>query len=319
MKSSRTTQYISAICLFLVFLGYFFFGTGWYESAQLIVEGIAPQKAGTLEVKWDSGSGFNGYEREIFPVEKLLPDGKEKHALSIRNVSDKGSSPSGGAEVVCRRIRLDGHDVDLAGVNPGTGHYKADSGIHLSANGEKFDLEVTADKHIRLEFLTNNMSGKAEIVVDGKSRIEDLYIANIEAKYGNFNYWLAGDDGRFTIAMDMPRYKIKSLRFDNRNPKRPLLLSSIVIHGHTGDRQLSVNDSVPLTELTFLNVNSWLKRFFQPVQFVLQILFALITTWLVLALGRLIQFSGGIRSLFAAEKRCSGIFSLAPSYCSCPG
>ena len=292
---------IFSVCLFALFLGYFVSGSGWYAPAKLIIKGFAPDGTDTLKVTWNSGNGWNRYESEIFPMEHMRRKGQSKHIVTIKTLPE--NSASAGAEIVCTGVETDGHLLDLEGIALKPGVYRKGQRIKLNKVGDSLSFKIASLHHLRFQFKTNNRSGKIEIDVDGRKRIEDLYIANIEAKFGTFDYWFVDNDHGFAVTMDLPRYRIKDLRVSNRNSKHPIFLTSVFVNSQVGERFLDIDSRHPLKTVSFSHINRWLKRHFQPLQFLFQIFFALISTWLISALWRYSCSLGGIRSVFTGKRK----------------
>nr|MBC8460764.1 hypothetical protein [Deltaproteobacteria bacterium] len=73
-------------------------------------------KPGTmLKIDWDSGQGFNSYERERFRLDTVMPEGASGHQIIIRRAGEKNAA-SQSSEVVCNRISIDNQDMDLTGL-----------------------------------------------------------------------------------------------------------------------------------------------------------------------------------------------------------
>ncbi|MBW1697363.1 MAG: hypothetical protein JRK26_11255 [Deltaproteobacteria bacterium] len=298
----ETTGYLLVFLLFFMLLTYFVFGNGWYAPATLVIEGRAPENRAELEVAWDSGAGWNTYEQRTFPVQTFWsenPDGKL--SVLIRPTGEKHPG-SLSTEVVCSRIRIDGKEMNLKGIDH-TGRYGPE-GIRLSVPGERIRLAVSATEHIDIELLTNNHSGKVLVAVNDHRTVRDLYIANEAAKSIHLDFWIARPDGRFTVKMDMPRYEIQTFRFHNRQSELPIHLTSLSVSTGKKNLQLSAPEHArPLSTLKLPGVNAPRKEYFQPARFAAQVVFAFLTTWFIVAAYRWICRQGGIFSALFSGKR----------------
>lgn len=289
------------MCLFCALLLYFVFGTGWYVPAHLIVEGLVPSKTGQLEISWDSGAGWNDYEKEIFPIHTKTSDcTNETHHIIIRALGEKNSA-SAGTQVVCNQILIDGEKIDLSMLS--TSGRLTDKGIRLSNTDDSISLSSPAKKQISIELLTNNYSGKVEIAVNDRRDVHDLYVANEEAKQKTFDYWVVQPGGEFTVSMYLPRYRIKTLQLRSIDPRHPIHVKNIAIKSKKRDVTLNTDLINSLKTVQFTEVNNGLKRYFKFSQFIYQIIFAALSTWIFLVVYGLIIRCGGLFSAFFEKQR----------------
>jgi len=301
MNSTRSKNILLIVGIFVLLLGYFVFGNGWYVPAKLRIKGVALEMSAELEVSWDAGEGWNIYEREIFHINTLESAGaEENHAIIIRNMGKKHAG-SMSDTVICSRIRIDGKDVSLQKIES-TGKYNA-GGIHLTTPEEAIRLTLSAKEHIYIELMTNNHSGKVMVSVNGRKTIHDLYMANEEAKKIHLDYWVVQSDGQFAVSMNMPRYGIKTLRLRNRVPSHPIYLTSAAVQSEKGTFPLQPIQGKPFTNQLFSDVNSGLRRYLAPSRFVLQMIFAAVTTWLFIAIYAMVERCGGIIPLLISKQR----------------
>lgn len=318
MRLRGITRNLAIAGLFFILLAYFVFGRGWYVPATLVVSGITPEKGGELEVSWDSGAGWNTYEQRVFPVRTFRSEnGAEEISILVRP-TEKKHPGSLSTEVVCSRIRIDGKQIDLKEIEH-TGRYRAD-GIHLSTPEETIRFSISAIEHIHIELLTNNHSGKVAVSVGGRTAVRDLYVANEEAKSINLDFWLARPDGQFTVKMGIPRYGIKTFQIRSRIPELPIYLTSVAVS--TGKKTLPLDAPTQprlLSTLQFPGIDAERKQYFLPSRFAVQVIFAALTTWLMVAACRWIGRREGIlKALFSGDRAlfwaffigAAGIYSL---------
>lgn len=284
---------------FLFVLAYFFYGNGWYEPSRLVISGQTTDNTSLLQVRWNSGEGFNNYEqREFRPTRQNLDD-DGKYILIVGSKGD-GHSASLNKDVVCTAIVVDGKELNLASLANNIS--LVNDALHFSS-AETLTIAVQANSHIGLEFETNNHSGIAFVSVNGRGVEHDLYIANVEAKYKQFDYWLLQSDGSFRVEMDMPRYEIQELQILNGDADLPVQLFAAEIHGK-GKRISLLNEStVSLGMVSFSDGLNTLRSFFHPLQFFLQVLFALLTTWIVASLVKIYRNIGSVQACFLKEQR----------------
>ena len=259
-------------------------------------------KPGTvLQIDWESGQGFNSYERERFRLDMVVPDDASDHQIVIRRIGDKNGA-SLTSEIVCNRISIDNQDMDLTGLVSDKVYVDA-SGLHFRKPGSEIRLNVDAQERICLDFLTNNRSGIVEIVVNGRKEVYDLYVANVEAKKIGINYWAIRPDGSFTVTMNMPRYPVNTLLVRSYDKNMPVNIESIAIVDNNEIKYLPIDQNKPVTEVCYAGFDLGTKHIFNTTQFLLQLFFAALSTWIFAALFRLVQRNGGLRGMFLLEKR----------------
>ena len=298
---SRIPKTAQILLLFLsVFL--WFFCTKWYGPAQLIISGSTTEKDGLIEVNWDSGGGYNSYESRRFFLNTISETNGKAHSIIIRNVFEKNSA-SLSTEVICERIVADGKDFDLSGATDHGGELIDRRMLRLAHRGDEINLAVEADDLVAIRLRTNNHSGMAEMIIDGKSQIVDLYIANEEAKFFDFPYWIVGQEGKYRVSMAMPRYPIKSLTIANGNVKDQLFVDHIEIAGVDRKVVLFSGAKETLASKTFKNVSIVQQEYFHRIQFFFQIIFSALTTWVLTGCWRVYRRCTKTGGLFCQERR----------------
>lgn len=299
-QSSRLPKVLLLSTLFTVSLLYFVFGSGWYEPSRLLIHGQAKIGAPLLQIRWDSGGGFNDYEkREFRPF--IQPLDEQNNNTLIFGAAGQINSATLGGNVVCTAIIIDGENIDLRTLAKNIPY--REGGLSFSP-GETLSLPVQATAQISLRFRTTNRSGVASISVNGVESEHDLYMPNVEAKYKQFDYWLLLPDGSFSVEMEMPRYAIDELEIMAVNDiGSSLQLNSVAIHGKGHIVDLLQGQSATLGAIHFFDVLKSMRSYFHPIQFLQQICFAFITTWLLSSLVRLYKNVGSVRACFFEEKR----------------
>jgi hypothetical protein len=284
--------------LFICFLGYFVFSTGWLEPAKLVLRGHAaaghpPQ----LAVRWDSGQGFNDYEQRLFHPDIVPQDGQ----VHIRfGAAGRCYPASLSKKVACAAVLIDGRKIDFHDIAKQL--MKSDGKLHFREH-DAVAFTVQAQSHIAFKFDTNTSSGFAFVEVNGKRTEYDLYMANVEAKFKQLDFWLLQPDGSFQVETDLPRYPIRRLKIANRRANTPLRLTAAELHGKGKVIDLLHGQPAALGSFSIDEPLQEMHSFFQPLQFFQQIIFALLSTWLFMVLLRLYKESGGLRGMFLAEKR----------------
>ena len=304
MARSVIFQMPIKIKILLLFLAVFawFFCTKWYSPAELIISGSSPGKDGSLQVSWESGEGNNGYEVRRFLLDTFSQDGRTNHDVTIRYTGEKHSG-SLSSEIVCRRIAIDNSVLDLtSGIFHGE-KLNDSQAVRLSKPGDEIALQVEAKQSIEIQIDTNNQSGKVEIIVNGKSKTVDLYFANIEARFLTFRYWVVGPTGEFRVSMEMPRYKIHSLTVANGNPKNEVFVNEIRIDAENSGRVLFAGQHEKLDKKSFRRVSVLQKRYFHKIQFLFQLFFAALTTWILTAGWRIYYRCRSTGGIFCQRRR----------------
>ena len=302
MATLNKKTFLTAVGIFFLVLFYFVFGSGWYVPAKLIIKGTAPQSGAEIEVSWDSGGGWNTYEQEVFKVESK-PEGYPGEIYTIR-IQATGEKHVGSQSetVVCSRIRIDGREIELKGLRAAEGRLGKE-GIHLSGPDDEIRIDIPVKENIHVELLTNPHSGIARLTIDGHATERDLYMANIEAKRIGVDRWVLQPNGAFVLTMEMPRYDVRTLQIRNRDPARPAHLQSVVLQSSKGATPLGAGGKQPLESLKFHGVSIGLKQYFEPVQFIYQLIFASFTTWILMTVFNLVSSRGGVTAILLEKQR----------------
>jgi hypothetical protein len=296
--SRVNTSLIATAAIFSMILVYFCLGSAWYESTRLVISGQAVHGNAMLEVRWNSGQGFNSYEQRVFNPYIQSSDGKQTHTVII-GAAGKKNGASLSKKVVCSAIIIDGKHLELSSFADQV-EYAAGS-LHFD-DYERITLKVQATSHIGVQFKTNTYSGFGYLSINGVESRHDLYIANVEAKDWQFDYWLLQPDGVFRVEMDLPRYRIRELEILSQRPNMAVQLRSVQIYGQSEVVDL-LNTPTGIGSVQFDEILTPFKRFFQPGQLVQQVLFALLTTWLLIALFRYYRKTGGVHACFMQKER----------------
>ena len=287
------------VCLFFLCLLYFILVNSWYEPSRLVLQGRTAQGNPVLLVRWDSGEGLNSYEqREFRPALQPL-DEQDNNRVTV-GATGRMLSASLSREVVCTAVIIDGAPLDLEKLKE-YGTY-ANGELHFNGT-QQASFTVRARSHIGLRFRTNNHSGIALVAVNGAEKEHDLYMANEAAKFKQFDYWLLGSDGSFTVETALPRYPVQELEILSGQAGKPVQLLAAEIHGKGKVIDLLKGQRPVLGKIRFPDVLQDMLSFFHPIQCCWQVLFALLSTWIVHALIHLVHKTGGLRNLLFAEKR----------------
>lgn len=298
--SGKGRKMFLPVSLFFLLLAYFVLGTGWQEPAKLVLRGQTSGSAALIRVRWDSGQGFNGYEQRAFRPESHPLDEQFRSRI-ILGAAGRCYPASLSKKVVCTAIFVDGKEISLKSLADGQPFFTGGE-LHFD-DQERITFPVRARSHISIRFRTDTQSGVAFVSVNSRTAEPDLYMANVEAQFKQVDYWLLQPDGSFTVETDLPRYPIRELEIRGGGAGVPIRLTAAELHGKGQIRDLLHGRPVPLGSVRFSNALKEMRSFFHPLQFVQQILFALLSAWLLTALIQFGRAAGGLRSSFLAEKR----------------
>ena len=315
LSLQRRSLYGSGL-VFLLFL-LWFACTRWYAPAELVVQGVAPQGRGIVEVSWDNGAGFNGYEKRQFLLDTVAPEESGLHKVAVRYTGQRhGASLS--ADIICSGIVIDGKELDLFSIGAKGEKNESRRALRLAKPGDGILLKVKAEESIAIRLDTDNQSGLVDLEVNGRTIKHDLYTPVVGLSKA-YKYWVVRPDGSFIVRMDMPRYKIKTLLVANGHPTLPLALERIELRHDRGVHQLFAGPSMGLAEMGFRGVSAFQQRFFHSWgHLALQAVCAVLSTWAVTGCWRLYhscQVSGGLLARRRPVFWClwagiAGVFSL---------
>ncbi len=299
---------------FFCFLLYFVFNTGWYEPARLVIKGISLEQSPLLTVQWDSGSGFNSYEQNKFPLNISSLNSSGIHKIKFRALGEKDPN-SLGSDVELNSIRLDGKAFNLANIFP-KDILRDRLAIHLNMDNQTYQLETDVAEHIQIEMASSFYFGKVEISIDDFTQIYDMYSGNKRLDIREFDFWIIQPDGQFTLTMDVPRYPLERLKLINETTDKKIYVTSVELITETKREILHKEDKTPLTSLAFINANKKLKRYFHPVQFVLQCIFSFLSTWIIYSCYNFVQDRGGlIATVFEKKRYVFWVFFIGAMLC----
>ena len=250
-----------------------------------------------LAVRWDSGQGFNNYEERLFHPD-ILPQNGQVH---IRfGAAGRRYPASLSKEVVCAAVIVDGKKFNFRDIAKQL--VNAYGELHFNKH-DVFSFTVKAQSHIAFRFRTDTSSGVAFVELNGKRTEYDLYMANVEAKFKQLDFWLLQPDGSFKVEADLPRYPIRRLEIVNSRAGESFSLTAAELHGKGKIIDLLRGQPAALGSFSIDRPLQEMRSFFQPLQFFQQIIFALLSTWLLMALLRLGKETGSLRNCFAAKQR----------------
>lgn len=286
----------------LAILAFFVFRSGWYPVSELVIEGITPKPGIRLVVRWDSGEGFNDYERSHFDLNTPWPNGKPEHFIKIRRTGEKNER-SHSQEILVSLIRLDDQkNMELDKLVSKFTKINENGFLDIDQSEAKIHFNALARHHILFEFPSSYHSGIVELEVNGNKRRFDLYTRNGAIERKRIDYWIVDPDGAFKISMPVPRYPVKTLVVEPTDRKTPIRFHSIRLISEYGIKTFQADDE-PTRMLTLNNFNEGRNRFWHPILFILQTIFSILSTWILYSLWRIAKRYSGFRDIFINDKR----------------
>lgn len=287
------------VVLFLVFLLYFIFGTGWYEPARLIIKGCATNTDAVVNVHWDSGAGFNTYEQEQFQFLPSRGNIHKEHLIVLEGGSLKNAS-SKDSRIVLSEIRIDDRGLPIPQSSLEAVRHVRGAGWFLESVDSKITLNVPAGERVYFFLKANDHSGIARISIDGYEIRHDLYRGNWEIQLAKLDFWFLDDNGNFSVSLDLPRYKINSLRI--KIPEGASL-SSVYLQTKSGRIvDFSLPDDANPEQFLIAAPTKHLKHYFHANRILFQILFALLMAWGAWSLFKIVFRHGGVCGVFLGDE-----------------
>lgn len=284
------------------FLLYFLFGSPWYPESRLVIQGVAEGTGAAVRARWESGEGFNTYERRHFALNTTWPRGIPEHSITIKRTGIKGGG-SLDSDVRIKAIRLDDqHHVNLRRFTGGSVGMDDHGALRLKENGAEIRVSVTARHHIQIELVTNNASGAAQIRINDRVGTYDLYTHNEEIRTRKIDFWILDPGGAFQITFPVPRYPIRTMVVESAGKNRSVTINRVSLISSNEKRVLFFKKP-PVGTVILRDFDKGRKRFFHPIRFGFQILFAALSTWITFGLLRQMRRYRSLRHLFVEEKR----------------
>ncbi len=226
--------------------------------------------------------------------------------VSLRRTGNHNGAAA-GSDVVLSGIFVDGERIHLAQDQAVGLEEIEDDLLKFKEKESTVSFLCHPKQHLRLEFLSFNYAGEVEVNAGSKVSRHDLYSSSDFNKWTHdsitvVEYWLASPDGHFTVSLNMPRYQVKAFRLDSKEPLADLSLTVKTEFGET----LDGGTGTPGLEGVVFNaegIDRELKRRFHPHRFTLQVVFALLTTWIAYGAIRFLSGFNSVRSLFMDERR----------------
>jgi len=294
-------RFIVPVLLFSFFLLYFFLTSYWHIPSQLIIKGNVQSGTGAV-FKWDSGEGYNDMECANVMLGNYINMDKKKYVIKIRRTGKKNHSAT-SSEVRIREISIDGISLDLPDFRPQK-NVKIINRRHLYLGKDDAEIkyQAVAVKRIDIIFGIGPAMGYVDVDIGGDARKYDLYSTKKGLKT-IFRTTDKFDHGKFTAAIDLPRYDIKRCKLEALEAFNKFTLYSASINSRNGDINIPVEKGKYISEIHFKNIKRNTKKFFHPIRFGFQIILAVLCTYLTTLFFLRIRAFGGIKSAFFGDKR----------------
>ncbi|MCI5142238.1 MAG: hypothetical protein D3909_11085, partial [Candidatus Electrothrix sp. ATG1] len=147
---SLNHRFFAPLSLFILFLLFFVFGRGWYEPSRLVLHGRTAAASSIIQIRWNSGEGFNEYEQRTFRPKNQPLDRQYNNRITLGGTGKKISA-SLSERVVCTAIVIDGKQFDLKKLADYGTYTKGE--LHFD-DKQQASFTVRAKSHIGLRFRT---------------------------------------------------------------------------------------------------------------------------------------------------------------------
>ncbi len=295
-------KYLAFLAIFFVFLLYFVWNSSWHLPSQLVIRGRAESPV-DVRVSWDSGSGFNPMEAAnlVFgkPVEAKVRSG----VVRIRRIG--ASHPAAkSADVWIKAVKRSEDDRPMR-MEPFASQegleFTADGHLHLRKDGAVLTVPAGRDQ-TAIAFVMNAHSGFVEVDVDGDKRLYDLYSEQTQDRWVERNREIFAP-GDFTAKVSLPRYDIRRIRIEAPEGVQPFRLHKVSIASEKGEAVLPVRGEGLFSTVTFHEISRNTKQYFQPIHFLQQVIFAVLSALITLFLFRFVRIRGGMKKALVEGKR----------------
>ncbi len=304
-KNNRKVLLISPI-LFCCFLAWFYWGNHWYPASTLYITGTVSDLPAEIGVRLESGHGLNGYEYQRYTLQPLPNFNSEKGISLIITRPGVRNSASLESKVVLRNIYIDDKKYIPAEELLSQGVKLKNDELFFKKEGAELRLMIKPTSSVRLEFPVHNRAGKVDVRLGDKTTRYDLYSPQQETQWDGIavkriNTWFVDENGRFTISMSMPRYRVNTLRVDSKNDFS--LVSQTIQTEDFQELQPEGFEYRKGINFPMSGISDQLERHFHPHRFLFQIVFALLSAWLLSYMLVFVGRFNGIKDIFIHEKR----------------
>ena len=290
--------------LFICFLFYFVWNSSWHLPSQLIIRGQVVNPVDG-RVSWDSGAGFNDMESADLVFGKPVEANVRSGIVRIRRIG-KSHPAAQSSDVLIKAVKRseDDNSMRLETFSSQEGVEIVEGGyLRLKKDGAALTVPAGKD-HTAIAFATNPDSGSVEIDEDGDKRLYDLYVEQPQDRWKwvkrNREVFAPGD---FAVKVSMPRYDIHRLRIEAPEGIQSFRLTSVMISSPIGEIAFPVRGDGLVSSISFSEIPRNTKKYFDPMNFFQQLIFAALSAFITLSLIRFIRRRGGIKKLFVEQRR----------------
>jgi hypothetical protein len=289
------------IVLFFLFLFYFFLSSNWHIPSRIIISGTSVSGTEAM-LRWDSGEGFNHVESKMLDFGKPLVSDKSVRVIIIRRLGEKNPA-SYSSKVWIKEIFTDDKLVPFEQFT-GWENIKLleKSTLYLQKDDARIKLKVKCNNTVKIRFVKNILSGYVEIDIDGDSKKYDLYSLRPDNKTitRRIKKSVPGD---FSVVANLPQYNINGLKLESVESNGKFRLKSVEIESENGKIPLPVNKDRFVSAVAFSDIKRLTKKYFNPIRFSFQLVFAVFSAYLVVFVFNFINKHGGLKSTLFDGKR----------------
>jgi len=286
---------------FIVCLVYFYFSSNWHIPSKLLIKGRSISGS-AIRVSWDSGNGFNTLESTIIDAGLPVKQKKKKHTITIRRTGEKNPSSASTLVYIVEMLKDDqrtyidhfGSKNDVRLILPNL--------LLIETEGGAFSFDTKIKNYIEVRFLTNSSSGYVDISFDGAMERFDLF-SEKEGDKRVLRRLKKCIPGEFSVSASLPRYNIDRIKIDAFEKDGLFKVESAAIVSDGGTINLPLGEKNAVSSLIFTDFERGTKRYFHPVQFTFQVVFASIMAYLVVCAVRFCRSRGGLKATLIGDRR----------------
>ncbi|KJU85083.1 membrane protein [Candidatus Magnetobacterium bavaricum] len=276
---TRYKRFFFPGCVFFVIFLSFLLRNHYYPAASLEITATCDKRIQAI-VQWDTGDGFNDNETQDITLGNEAPLTDTTHTVKIERIGQRNNR-AGGTDVLIVNVKTDKNKVvalsevsSLAVVNLNSdGISKA---FLLQRDGDfiSFDADFSA---LEIVFLSGTFAGKAQVTVDDDQHVFDLYSPVNTFKPIVINKrFVPGQDVK---TVTLPQLKIKGLLLHSIDLTHTFKLNSLEMVYSNGRTPLQFDQSKFSSSIGFGDIEQK-KQLFHPVLVCIQLLLALLISWL---------------------------------------
>ena len=293
---------LAFLALFSLFLCWFVWNSSWHLPSELVITGRTESPA-AVRVSWDSGAGFNEMESADIVFGTPIEPRSANPVMRIRRTGSRHPAAR-SADAVINVLKRSEDDYPMPLKNlarQGGPELTAEGYLHLRKDGAEIEVPMGRD-FTAICFVANKYAGFVEIELDGDKRLYDLYAEQPRDKWVQRTRQTYAS-GPFTARVNLPRYDLPRLQIASVEALQTFRLESVRISSANGDITLPLRVDGLLFNIGLSDFPRNTRQYFHPLHFLQQILFAILSVCLILALFRFIRVKDGITGVLLEGKR----------------